>query len=83
MSKKQEIATVLDILALSEEEFARFIPDLLAWYCMCKAATGMGAEVTGFTWYDDGKAGEIHSIDATIKGTGEKQQWRGPAFSEE
>ena len=81
MNKKHCIDTVLDMLALSPEEFARMLPDLVTWYELCKPAQEIsGIEVTGFIWVDDGLAGEIHSVDMTIKETGEVQVIEGPAF---
>jgi hypothetical protein len=82
MSKQHKISTVFDILKLTEDEFRRFLPDLAAWYVYCNEAAGLGAEVKGFTWVDDGRPAEIHSVSVTIKETGEKQTWPGTAFSE-
>lgn len=80
MTTEHRIHTVLDMLALTPEEFKRFLPDLFAWYVISKEA--LGATATGFIWIDDGKSGEVHSVLATITETGEQQVWPGSAYTE-
>ena len=81
MSKEHKIHTVLDMLALSEDEFLRMVPDLITWYSWCKTAPE-GANPTGFRWVDDGKPGEVHSVMATINGTDEVLIIKGSAYGE-
>jgi hypothetical protein len=84
MSNRHEIRSIVDLLKLSEEEFGRMLPDLAAWWGLChQAIKSLGAEPTAFIWVDDGRAGEIHSLDLTVKGTGETTTIKGPAYSEE
>jgi hypothetical protein len=85
--KEHRIATVLDMLALSEDEFFRMLPDLVTWFSWAKSVSSL-AEVEGaFTWVDDGRAGEIHSVIATIvrddgEPTGEVMTLKGSAYVE-
>lgn len=85
MSKEHRITTVLDMLELSEDEFFRMIPDLIAWYSLCRGPLCMpGVRHTGFRWIDDGKPGEVHSVLATIvkdgNQTGEVMTIKGSAY---
>lgn len=72
MSKEHAIHTVIDMLALTEEEFGRMLPDLTEWYFFGKFAEASGGEVTGFTWVDDGRPGEVFSIEGTDPETGKR-----------
>jgi hypothetical protein len=76
--KEHEIATVLDMLKLTEDEFLRMLPDLITWYGWCKTLPE-GATPTGFAWVDDGRPGEVHSAKVTIVETGEVQILKGSA----
>jgi len=80
MSDRYEIETVSQMLALSPEKFARMIPDLVAHYNFSKSLADIGAMSQRFTWVDDGKMGEIHSVILTIKETGETREIPGPAY---
>lgn len=82
MSTRHDIKTVTDMLKLSEEEFARMLPDLVAWYSLGVDLQALGAEVRTFIWVDDGKPGEIHHGEITIKETGEKYIVPGSAFGD-
>lgn len=88
MSNNHKLDSVLDMLKLSPEQFARMLPDLVMWYEWCKSAEQIeGVTVTGFTWVDDGRPGEVHSVAATIvkdgEPTGEKQVFPGSAYEPE
>jgi len=59
--KQHEIGHITDLLALSEDEFARMLPDLCVWWRVAKSLQGIeGATNTGFVWIDDGKTGVDH-----------------------
>lgn len=81
MTKEFKIERVADFMALSDEEFGRMLPDFLVWFKLCKEASAAGAEVRGFRWLDDGRPGELHSVEMTIKDTGEVQIIPGSAFT--
>ncbi len=76
------IKTTDDILALSPEQFGRFLPDLVAWYELSKSAMETGL-ITGsvLRWLDDGKPGEIHSVDFVTQSGELIGTLEGPAFS--
>lgn len=80
MNERHSIEHITDLMKFSEEEFHRFIPDLIAWWSISKIAQDVGAEITGMTWVDDRLYGQVSHIDVTIKETGEKQVWAVPAF---
>lgn len=82
MSKEHRIYSVLDMLKLTRDEFERMLPDLYAWFLFAKEAEKLGAENTGFRWVDDGKAGEVRSVIATIKETGAVKVLKGSAYEE-
>jgi nitroreductase len=85
MTTEHKIETILDVLKLSPEEFARFLPDLVAWHEIGREMQAIGAEMTGMVWRDDGKPGEIHSVTAHIM-DGDKElrveTWPGSAYTE-
>lgn len=62
MSAEYQINGVLDILALDEQQFERFLPDLVAWYLFGKSVQAAGGKVIGLAWVDDGKTGEIIEV---------------------
>lgn len=62
MNAEYEINGVLDVLALDEQQFERFLPDLVAWYFFGKKVQEAGGVVNGLVWVDDGKAGEIDEV---------------------
>jgi hypothetical protein len=84
MSKKHELTHIKDFLKLTPEEFARMLPDLVAWYGFSKEIESVeGSEISGrLLWYDDGKPGEIHSVVLREKGTGRTEVLRGSAYTE-
>ncbi|WP_140838140.1 hypothetical protein [Variovorax guangxiensis] len=69
-----------DLMVLSREEFERFLPDLVAWFDFGKGMQALGAEVQGLTWLDDGRSGELNSVELTIKETGAKRLVHMPGF---
>ena len=80
MSEEHRLSAMTDILKLDAEQFGRFLPDLAAWWYLCRDLKDLGAEPTAMVWVDDGKPGEIHSVDLTVKGTGELITFPGPAW---
>jgi len=82
--KEHRFIAVKDLLSLSSEEFVRFLPDLIVWHGFCRDLAGgvEGVEIGPLVWLDDGRAGEFHSFEMTIKETGEKFITPGPAYSE-
>ena len=59
-----------EIMDLTPDEFDRFLPDFVAWFTFGKEMQAVGAEVTGLSWVDDGRMGEINSVELTVKETG-------------
>jgi hypothetical protein len=86
MTAEHKIETVLDVLKLTPEEFARFLPDFVAWHELGREMQEMGAEMVAMTWRDDGRPGEIHSVEAHIM-DGDKElrveTWPGSAFTDD
>ena len=86
MTKEHKLETLVDLLKLTPEEFARFLPDLIVWYQFGREMQAVGAEMLGFDWRDDGRTGEIHSVKAHItedgKDTGRVEVWSGTAYTE-
>jgi hypothetical protein len=86
VSKVHNIASLLDMLKLSPEEFARMVPDLILWHAICHSVKNVpDVEPSGrFEWHDDGKPGEIHSIRAVLTKDGEEtgvtEVWAGSAY---
>jgi hypothetical protein len=72
---EHSIGHITDLMKFSEEEFHRFIPDLIAWWSISKIAQDAGAEITGMRWIDDRLYGRVDHIDVTIKETGKKETW--------
>jgi len=69
--KEHKIATVEDIFALSEDELARFLPDLVHVHFINKIAQQEGADpIKEFVWIDDGDVGTKY-VDFVNKDTGE------------
>jgi hypothetical protein len=87
MTAEHKIETILDMLKLSPEEFARFLPDLVAWYGLGRATQELGGKMLGMTWRDDGRPGEVHSVKAHLTGTDGQvlrvETWPGSAFTED
>jgi hypothetical protein len=87
MNDERRLETLVDLVKLTPDEFARFLPDLIVWYQFGREMQTLGAEVTGMRWRDDGKPGEIHSVEAHIvtedgKDTGRVEVWPGTAYAE-
>ena len=86
MTKEHKLDTLVDLLKLTPEEFARFLPDLIVWYQSGRELQALGGEMTGLIWRDDGRPGEIHSTEAHItvdgKDTGRVEVWPGSAYTE-
>jgi hypothetical protein len=82
MIKEHRIKTVQDFLKLSEEEFIRMLPDLIRWHELGIDLVKQGAEMGDLIWVDDGKPGQIHSVELTVKETGQSEIIKGPAYSE-
>lgn len=85
MTKEHKLETLVDLLTLTPDEFARFLPDLLAWYAFGQEMKALGGELTWMVWRDDGREGEIHSVRAHIM-DGDKElrveTWPGTAYTE-
>lgn len=82
MSNKHEFERLVDTLALTEEEFGRFMPDFAAWWVVCKSAKAIGADPVNMTWVDDGLPGQIHHVTLMVKETGQELVIPGPAYQE-
>lgn len=80
MNEEHRLTAMTDILKLDAEQFGRFLPDLAAWWHVCRDLNDMGAEPTAMVWVDDGRPGEIHRLDVTIKETGAQYTIPGPAW---
>lgn len=78
-----KIETMADILALSPEQFGRFLPDLAAWFVFSKQAKEIGAVVSEMTWVDDNKQGQIHHVHVVDMEGNSLGIVKGPAFSEQ
>lgn len=79
MTKHHEFTKLAEIAALTPEEFGRMLPDFVIWHRYASAAHIAAETVShGFTWIDDGRPGELHSVilnDVTVI--------KGPTFSED
>jgi hypothetical protein len=86
MTQEHKLDTLVDLLKLTPDEFARFLPDLMVWHRFGRDAQVLGMEVIGLKWRDDGRPGEIHSTEAHItvdgKDTGRVEVWPGTAYTE-
>lgn len=65
--KEHKIETLHDIFMLSEDEFQRFLPDLMQWYAAAHATVEFlecekSEFVASMRWIDDGEH-EIKEID--------------------
>jgi hypothetical protein len=67
---ERRFTALTDLLALTDDEFERFIPDLFAWRAFCKGFAEDGIEVGALRWTDDGKPG-ISGVVVVEKETGE------------
>lgn len=67
-----DLSHVKDIAKLSEEQFARMLPDFVTWFHYAKVFEAEGGEATGFIWCDDGRPGEITRVDCTDPNTGQQ-----------
>ena len=67
-----DLSHVKDIAKLSEEQFARMLPDFITWFHYAKVFESAGVEATGFIWCDDGRSGEITRVDCTDPNTGQQ-----------
>lgn len=77
MTMHHAFTTLAEIAALTPEEFGRMLPDFVIWHRYASAAHIAAETVSqGFTWIDDGRPGELHSVslnDVTVI--------KGPAFT--
>lgn len=71
-STEFKFTTLAEICLLSEDQFGRMLPDFVTWYAFGKQAQKVGAEITGFTWIDDGEPGVIREVGVTDPVTGER-----------
>ena len=82
--KEHRFQKISDLLALSDTEFERMIPDLWMWHRLGTAMQEHPKEFdlldSVFIWVDDGKPTEIHSIELANRKTGEKITVKGSAF---
>lgn len=78
--KRMEFDRLADLMALSPEEFARFLPDFVAWFEFSKAMQELGGQVQNMTWIDDGRPGEVSRVQLTAKDTGEVTEIVMPGF---
>ena len=63
--KEYRFNDVIEFSDLDEETFVRMIPDLMAWHKMSRKIKSLNlpCSVSKFIWCDDGKAGELLSIE--------------------
>ena len=73
-SNIHKLETLAQIALFSEDEFARMLPDLMAWFAFSKQAQKVGAITTGFTWIDDANPGSISSVVITDPITGQTME---------
>lgn len=66
-----ELNTIEQFAELTQPQFERMLPDFIGWFVLVKEAQALGAVAVGFTWVDDGKPSEIHSINIEEIDTGE------------
>lgn len=82
-SKQHRIEHITDLLALSQEELTRMIPDLLAWHQVTKGMIDLfGAKPIDMIWVDDGRPAELFKVTMNIKDLDEVVEFRGPAWEE-
>ena len=62
-----KIETIQDIANLTPEQFKRFIPDLIKWHELIYHFSKLGLKSPGMRWIDDGKHGEINSIEIVVE----------------
>ena len=67
-----DLSHVKDIAKLSEEQFARMLPDFITWFHYAKVIEPADGEMTGFIWCDDNRPGELTRVDCTDPNTGEQ-----------
>lgn len=72
MDEEFRLNHVTDMLKLTEDQFARMLPDLCTWYAYSKLIEAAGGEVTGLVWRDDNRPGIIARVDCTDPNTGER-----------
>lgn len=82
MTTAHKIELITDLLKLDYDEFERMLPDLAAWFFLAKDLESIGDKVLYFIWYDDGKSGEIHSVEAITESTGNVEIIKGTAYTE-
>ena len=78
-----EIRSINDLLQFDDEQFARMLPDLVLWHRMMRDIMELGAEPEAMAWIDDGKPGQLHSMDLILKRSGEVRRITGPAYEED
>jgi len=76
-----ELSTIKQFAALTQEQFARMLPDFVVWHAFVNDAKSHGFEVLGFRWVDDAHSGEIHSVDIYDASTGTTQNIFNPAVA--
>lgn len=81
--KEYKLSSINDLLHFDDAQFARLLPDLIAWRKVMREAMEIGAEPQGMIWVDDEKPGQIHSVQLQIKETGEVLTYKGEAWSED
>ncbi|RKR26835.1 hypothetical protein C8C93_2085 [Acidovorax sp. 93] len=72
MDEEFTLNHVTDMLKLTEDQFARMLPDLYTWYVYSKLLEAAGGESTGLVWRDDNRPGVITGVDCTDPKTGEQ-----------
>jgi hypothetical protein len=73
---KFEIVTVADIVALSPDQFERFLPDFITYYFLMQTLKGVPLESASMVWCDDSKPGLITDVTLTVKETGESETFK-------
>ena len=70
---ERRIEKIIDILALTEDEFERFLPDFSQWFFTVKAMKDFPLSDTAMIWIDDGE-NKLKFLEITNPKTGENQR---------
>lgn len=63
-AKEYDLSRVEQMAELTPEEFARMLPDLIAWFNFAKRVQRIDPSAVshGFLWRDDGNPGVVTSV---------------------
>lgn len=80
--KQYRLQSINDLLQFDQEQLLRLLPDLISWHKVMRDVVSYGAEPVGMMWVDDGKPGQVHSVEIRVKETGQVLTVKGEAWSE-